>query len=236
MNACSTLNTPALNLTQRSYVGSAGSQLLDDMCVPMLRVGLTGGIACGKSSIADMLMKRGAHYLSADALAHQVYVPGTATYDEVVRSFGREILNEDGTINRGKLANIVFPGRISELNAIVHPEVVKRQNSWMSEVERSDPHGIAVVEAALLIEAGADKDFDKVIVVTCDFEQKVERFARRTNLPLPVARAEVERRSAAQFSDEEKGRRADYIVDNSGSAEDAERQVERIWSELQPFG
>ena len=201
--------------------------------MPMLRVGLTGGIACGKSSIAAMLVKRGAHFLQADGLAHQLYAPGTATYDKVVRSFGREILNEDGAINRGKLANLVFPGRIDELNAIVHPEVVKRQNSWMAEVEQSDPHGIAVVEAALLIEAGADKDFDKVISVTCDFEQKVERFARRTNVPLQVARAEVERRSAAQFSDEEKAQRADYIVDNSGSAEDTERQVDLIWRELQ---
>ncbi len=198
----------------------------------MLRVGLTGGIACGKSSIAAMMVKRGAHFLQADGLAHQLYAPGTATYGKVIQTFGREILNEDGTINRSKLANLVFPGRIRELNAIVHPEVMKRQNSWMSEVEQSDPHGIAVVEAALLIEAGADKDFDKVIVVTCDFEQKVERFARRTNLPLQLARAEVERRSAAQFSDEEKARCADYIVDNSGSAEDAERQVEQIWHEL----
>lgn len=202
----------------------------------MLRVGLTGGIACGKSSIAAMLVKRGAHFLQADGLAHQLYAPGTITYDKVVSSFGPEILDEDGVINRSKLADLVFPGRIGELNAIVHPEVVKRQNSWMSEVERSNPHGIAVVEAALLIEAGADQDFDKVIVVTCDFEQKVERFARRTNVPLPVARAEVERRSAAQFSDEEKARRADYIVDNSGSGEDAERQVERIWRELQRTG
>lgn len=199
----------------------------------MLRVGLTGGIACGKSSIAAMLVKRGAHFLQADGLAHQLYAPRTDTYDKVVRSFGREILNEDGAINRSKLANLVFPGRIDELNAIVHPEVVKRQNSWMSEVEQSDPHGIAVVEAALLIEAGANKDFDKVIVVTCDFEQKVERFARRTNVPLQVARAEVERRSAAQFPDEEKAQRADYIVDNSGSAEDTERQVDLIWRELQ---
>jgi dephospho-CoA kinase len=199
----------------------------------MLRVGLTGGIACGKSFIAAMLVKRGAHFLQADGLAHQLYAPGTATYDKVVRNFGREILDEDGTINRSKLADLVFPSRIGELNAIVHPEVVKRQNSWMGEVEQSDRHGIAVVEAALLIEAGADKDFGKVIVVTCDFEQKVERFARRANVPIEVARAEVERRSAAQFSDEEKARRADYIVDNSGSAEDMERQVERIWRELQ---
>jgi dephospho-CoA kinase len=199
----------------------------------MLRVGLTGGIACGKSSIAAMLVKRGAHFLQADGLAHQLYAPGTATYAKVIRSFGREILNEDGSINRSKLADLVFPGRIAELNAIVHPEVVKRQNSWMAEVERTDPHSVAVVEAALLTEAGADKDFDKVIVVTCDFEQKVERFARRTHVPPEVARAEVERRSAAQFSDEEKARRAHFIVNNSGSAEDTERQVERIWRELQ---
>ena len=199
----------------------------------MLRVGLTGGIACGKSSIAAMLVKRGAHFLQADGLAHQLYAPGTATYDKVVRTFGRGIVNEDGAINRSKLADLVFPGRISELNAIVHPEVVKRQNSWMSEVEQSDPQGVAVVEAALLTEAGADKDFDKVIVVTCDFEQKVKRFAQRSNVPLQVARAEVERRSAAQFSDDKKAKRADYIVDNSGLTENTERQVEHIWRELQ---
>jgi dephospho-CoA kinase len=199
----------------------------------MLRVGLTGGIACGKSSIAAMLVQHGAHFLQADGLAHQLYTPGTATYDKVVSSFGRKILNEDGSINRSKLADVVFPSRIAELNAIVHPEVVKRQNSWMSEVEQHDPHGVAVVEAALLIEAGAHKDFDKVIVVTCDFEQKVERFARRSNVSPEAARAEVERRSASQLSDQGKARRADFIIDNSGSAEDTERQVERIWGELQ---
>ena len=106
----------------------------------------------------------------------------------------------------------------------------------MTEVERSDPHGVAVVEAALLLEAGVAKDFDKIIVVTCRLEQKVERFAQRTNLSLEAARAEVERRSAAQFSDEEKARRADYIVDNSGSVEDTEKQVARIWSELRKLG
>jgi len=198
----------------------------------MLRVGLTGGVACGKSTIAAMLVKRGAHYLSADALAHQVYAPGAATYDEVVRHFGREILNDDGTVNRTRLANLVFPHRIAELNAIVHPEVVRRQNGWMDEVERLDPHGIAVVEAALLIEAGAHKDFDKVIVVTCNLQRKVEHFAHRTNVSLDAARLEVERRSAAQFTDEEKARHADYVIDNSGSMEDAELQVDKIWAEL----
>jgi len=201
----------------------------------MLRVGLTGGVACGKSTIAAMMVRRGAHYLQADGLAHQLYEPGAVTYDEVVRRFGHEILNEDGTINRTRLANVVFPDRIGELNAVLHPEVVRRQNSWMSEVERHDPQGIAVVEAALLIEAGANKDFDKVIVVTCDFERKVEHFAQRTNAPLDAARFEVERRSAAQFTDEEKARHADYVIENSGSVEDAERQVEKIWGELKAF-
>jgi dephospho-CoA kinase len=151
----------------------------------------------------------------------------------VVRRFGREILDPDGSINRARLANLVFPNRIAELNAVVHPEVVRRQNSWMKEIEHSDPDGIAVVEAALLIEAGAAPDFDKVIVVTCDFAHKVEHYARRTNAALEVARAEVERRSAAQFTDEEKARHADYVIDNFGSIEDAERQVENVWKDLQ---
>jgi dephospho-CoA kinase len=198
----------------------------------MLRVGLTGGVACGKSTIAAMLVKRGAHFLQADGLAHRLYEPGGRTYDDVVRRFGREILDPDGTISRTKLANVVFPDRIDELNAVVHPEVVKRQNSWMAEVERQDPHGIAVVEAALLIEAGAHKDFDKVIVVTCDVECKVEHFARRASVPLDVARFEVARRSAAQFTDKEKASHADYVIENSGSLPDTERQVEKIWQEL----
>ena len=199
----------------------------------MLRVGLTGGVACGKSTIAAMMVNRGAHFLQADGLAHQLYAPGAVTYDEVVRRFGRDILNEDGTINRTRLANAVFPDRIDELNAVVHPEVVKLQNEWMAEVERQDRHGTAVVEAALLIEAGAYRDFDKVIVVTCNLEHKIEHFARRANVPLEAARFEVERRSAAQFTDAEKARHADYVIYNSGTLEETERQVGAIWQELQ---
>lgn len=198
----------------------------------MLRVGLTGGIACGKSTIAAMLAERGAHFLQADGLAHQLYAPGGVSYDDVVRHFGREVLNEDGSVNRARLANVVFPDRIDELNAIVHPAVIKAQTEWMAEVERTDPTGIAVVEAALLIEAGANKDFDKVIVVTCNFECKVRHYAQRAGISPEAARAEVLCRSHAQFSDEEKARRADYVVENSGSLEDAERQVARIWQEL----
>jgi len=199
----------------------------------MLRVGLTGGIACGKSTVAQMLVKRGAHFLQADNLAHQLYAPGEPTYDKVVSRFGREILDPDGTINRSRLANLVFPDRIDELNAIVHPAVIEAQTRWMTEVERVDPNGVAVVEAALLIEAGANKGFDKVIVVTCDFEHKVEHYAHRAGLSLAAARAEVERRSAAQFSDEEKIRHADYVIDNSGTIEETEKELEKIWEELQ---
>jgi len=199
----------------------------------MLRVGLTGGIACGKSAVAELLVRRGAHFLSADALAHQLYAPRTAVYEEIVHRFGNEILDPDGTINRKKLANAVFPDRIDELNVVVHPAVIEAQNRWMSEVERDDPHGIAVVEAALLLEAGAETGFDKIIVVTCDLEQKVERYARRTGLPFEAARSEVERRSAAQFSDDEKARRADYVIENSGSIADLELQVEGVWRELE---
>ena len=199
----------------------------------MLRVGLTGGIACGKSTVAEMLVRRGARYLSADALAHQQYAPGAVVYDEVVRRFGRQILNDDGSVNRGRLAQVVFPDRVAELNAVVHPAVIEAQNRWMSDIEREHPKGIAVVEAALLLEAGAQKDFDKVIVVTCPFEQKVGRFAGRAGLSPDAARAEVERRSAAQMSDEEKARRADYVIDNCGSLAELEQQVERVWRELQ---
>jgi len=199
----------------------------------VLRVGLTGGIACGKSTVARMLVSRGVHFLQADTLAHELYAPRTGVYNEVVRHFGREILNEDGSINRHRLANRAFPDRIGELNAIVHPAVIRAQNQWMDEMARKDPHGIAVVEAALIVEAGAAKDFDKLIVVTCDFQRKVERFAGRAGIPLDAARAEVERRSAAQLSDEDKARRADYVIDNSGSLEETEGQVEKIWSKLQ---
>jgi dephospho-CoA kinase len=199
----------------------------------MLRIGLTGGIACGKSTVGEMFVRRGAHYLSADELAHTLYEPGAVAYDGVVRAFGREILNGDATINRKKLAALAFPDRIDELNAIVHPAVIEAQKLWMANATRNEPHGIAVVEAALILEAGAEKDFDKIVVVTCSLGCKVQRYARRAGVSLDAAKAEVERRSAAQLSDEEKVRRADYVVENSGTLEDTEKQVGDLWQQLQ---
>lgn len=199
----------------------------------MLRVGLTGGVACGKSTVGKMLAERGAHYLQADTLAHQLYAPGEPTYYAVLERFGREILTCSGVIDRTRLANAAFPDRIGELNAIVHPAVVAAQNRWMSECERTDPSGIAVVEAALILEAGAAKDFDKLIVIICDFEQKVARYAQRAKMSLDAARAEVLRRSAAQMSDDEKASHADYLIDNSGPLEDTRYYVDVLWDTLQ---
>jgi dephospho-CoA kinase len=198
----------------------------------MLRVGLTGGVACGKSTVGAMLAARGAHFLQADTLAHQLYLPGTPVYDAVVGTFGQDILRSDGLINRATLANKAFPDRIAELNAIVHPAVIAAQNRWLADREAEDPHGIAVLEAALLIEAGAAKDFDKVIAVTCSFEQKVEHYTHRAGVSVEAARREVERRSAAQFSDQQKSAHADFVIDNSGTLEETEQQVERLWAEL----
>jgi dephospho-CoA kinase len=115
----------------------------------------------------------------------------------------------------------------------VHPAVIKAQNQWMAEVARKNPQWVAVVEAALIIEAGVAKDFDKLVVVTCDFEHRVERYAERARISLAAALSEVERRSAAQLPDEEKIRHADYVVENFGAVEDTERQVEEMWNKLQ---
>lgn len=198
----------------------------------MLKVGLTGGVACGKTTVATMFEKRGAHVALADVLAHNLFEPGNEVYEKVVEHFGPEVLNEDQTISRPKLANVAFPERIQELNAIVHPVVIRLQDEWMHEIEQRESRAIAIVEAALMIEAGAHKRFDKLIVVTCGFDQKIDRFAERARMSPDEACADVQRRMQAQLPEEEKIRLADYVIDNSGSFGHLEEQVERIWREL----
>jgi dephospho-CoA kinase len=208
----------------------------------MLKVGLTGGIASGKSVVGEMLVALGAHLVQADQIAHSLMEPGEPVYNEVVRHFGREILNSDGSVNRGKLAEAAFgplgsdkgSPRVADLNRVVHPAVIRSQEEWMHAVSLQDPHGVAVVEAALLIEAGAAKRFDRLIVVTCDMEQRAERFARRQKIDLQTARAEVRRRMAAQLPDEEKIKIADYVIANSGSLEQTREQVQQVWQKLRP--
>lgn len=200
----------------------------------MLRVGLTGGIACGKSAVGDMLAVRGAKVIQADRISHQLMRPGNAAYDEVVHRFGRGILKPDGEIDRQALAAIVFAdkARLEELTSIMHPAVIREQEAWMDSVGQRDPHGIAIVEAALIYEAGLAERFDKIIVITCTPEVKLERLAKRLGADLATARADLERRSSAQISDEEKARRADYVIDNSGTLAETERQVEKLADEL----
>lgn len=206
----------------------------------MLKVGLTGGIASGKSVVGEMFVALGAHLVQADRIAHTLMQPGEPVYNEVVRHFGREILHSDGSVNRAKLAEVAFgpagseqaSRRIQDLNRIVHPAVIRSQEEWMDAIGVQDPHGIAIVEAALLIEAGAAERFGRLVVVTCNMEQRAERFARRQRVDLETARAEVARRMAAQLPDEEKIKAADFVIDNSGSIDGTRQQVRAIWEKL----
>ena len=209
----------------------------------MLKVGLTGGIASGKSAVGEMLVELGAHLVQADNIAHQLMQPGQSVYYEVVAHFGREILNYDGSVNRGKLAEAAFgksssgaessiPTRIQELNRIVHPAVIRGQEEWMEEIGRQYANGVAIVEAALILEAGAGKSFDRLIVVTCTDEQRIARFAARQKLDLETARKEVTRRMAAQLPEAEKIKAADFVIDNSGSLNKTRAQVHKVWEQL----
>ena len=199
----------------------------------MPRVGLTGGLSCGKSTVARLFAERGASVIQADAIARELTRPGHAVYEAVIQQFGREIVQADGSIDRAKLADLAFAGgRIAELNGIVHPAVIERQEKWMEAVERNDPRGVAVVEAALILEARVGRRFDKLVVVTCRPEQKVERFAKRHNISLEAAKIEVARRQAAMMPDQEKINSADYVIDNSGPPEESALQVDRIYAEL----
>jgi dephospho-CoA kinase len=209
----------------------------------VLKVGLTGGIAAGKSVVGEMFVALGAQLIQADQIAHQLMQPGQAIYEEVVRHFGAGILNPDGTVNRACLAEAAFgtaaagasgkhATRVQELNQIVHPAVIHRQEEWMDEVGRRDPRAIAIVEAALILEAGVAKRFDRLVVVTCRPEQRVQRWASRLKVDEETARREITRRMAAQLPDEEKIRAADYLIDNSGSLDETRKQVMGIYPEF----
>jgi len=203
----------------------------------MLKVGLTGGIASGKSIVGEMFVALGAHLVQADRISHQLMQPGQTVYYDVVAHFGREILNSDGTVNRSKLAEAAFgkaasASRIEELNRIVHPAVIRKQEEWMEEIGGLHPHAVTIVEAALILEAGAAKRFGRLIVVTSTDEQRVTRFAARQKLDPDAARKEVARRMAAQLPETEKIKAADYIIDNSGSLEHTQEQVGQIWEKL----
>ena len=196
----------------------------------MLSVGLTGSIAVGKSFVLEIFRELGCHVLDADKTAREVVEPGTKGLSEIVENFGDEILSPDGSLDRKKLGSIVFADESKRqlLHSIVHPLVIEAQNEWIERCERDDPDGIAIVDAALMIESGGYKRFDKLIVVWCRPEIQLDRLMIRDGLSAD----EASRRVAAQMPQEEKKFYADYLIDTSNGFEDTRNQTTEIFSQL----
>ncbi|MFY9804934.1 MAG: dephospho-CoA kinase [Candidatus Acidiferrales bacterium] len=188
----------------------------------MLRVGLTGGIASGKSTVASLLRDMDCPVLDADPLGHELLEQGQEAYDEVVREFGKDVLDPHGNVDRRKLGPIVFADaqKRARLNQILHPRILEVVRKWFAALDQVGGPDLAIVEAALIIEAGYHKELDKVMVCWCRPEQQIERLKERGLTP---EQAQV--RIAAQMPMEEKRRLADESVDCSGSVEETERQV-----------
>jgi len=196
----------------------------------MLKVGLTGGLACGKSFVGEALASYGCLLIQADELGHQVLAPGGEAYHDVIQEFGGDIVMSDGQIDRHILASRVFgnPDRLARLNGIVHPYVVSREERLIADFAGRDPHGIAVVEAAILIETGSYKRFDRLILVTCSDEQQRERALRREGAVDADVRARLDR----QMPVAGKRKFADFVIDTSGDKEDTLRQTHAVYLEL----
>lgn len=196
----------------------------------MLRVGLTGSIAVGKSFVASVLAELGCHVLDADRTAREVVGPGTKGLRAVVESFGRDVLLEDGTLDRARLGTLVFNDEKlrQSLNSILHPFIIEAQDMQLRRWAAEDPQGIGVIDAALMIESGGYRRFDKLIVVHCRPEIQLERLMARNNL----TGEEAARRVAAQMPQEEKKRYADYLIDTSEGFEDTRRQTLEAYLEL----
>lgn len=196
----------------------------------MLKVGLTGGIATGKSYVVSVLRELGCEVIDADAVAHQVMEPGQVAYQDIVAHFGREILAPDQKIDRAKLGAIVFADvdQRQRLNAIVHPRVFEAQAQWMAGIADRHPDAIVIIEAALMIETGSYKRFDKLVVVYCEPELQLARLMERNQLPREQAQARI----AAQLPSAEKLKYADYKIDTSLSFEDTRRQVQALYAQL----
>lgn len=196
----------------------------------MLRVGLTGGLATGKSFVGQVLADLGCLWIQADQLGHRVLAPGGEAYQGVVDHFGSGILRADGSIDRNKLAEEVFdrPEKLAVLTSLVHPPVIRMEEELIREFAARNPSGIAVVEAAILIETGSHKRFDRLIVTRCTEQQQIERALRRPG----ATREQVLARLRRQIPLEAKARLADYVIDTSGSEEETIAQVKNVYESL----
>lgn len=200
----------------------------------MIKIGLTGGIATGKSYILKVLGELGCEVTDADRVAHEVMEPGRPAFDEIVAHFGPGVVGGDGRLDRVRIGEIVFadPAERERLNAIVHPRVYEAQFRWFAEIEKRDPDAIAVVDAALMIETGSFRRFDKLIVAWCRPELQLQRLIERNSLTEEQARARID----AQMPSSEKLKYADYAIDTSNGFEDTRRQVEAVHAELRKQG
>ena len=218
----------------------------------MLRVGLTGGLSSGKSTVAAILRSLGAEVIEADELGRELMEPGQPVFAEIVRVFGAEVVGPDGRLNRVRLAEMAFQGmRLKELNAIVHPAVIAAEQTWTEQVFRRNPAAVAVIESALIYEVERDarergesetvladwrRRMDRLIVVTAPDEVKVARYAARicpTGEGWEAAEADACRRLAHQIPDAVKAARADYVLENAGDQAALRAQVEALWPRLQ---
>lgn len=196
----------------------------------MLKVGLTGSIAVGKTFVCKVFRELGCHVLDADQAARDVVRAGTPGLAKIVAAFGAEYLTPEGDLDRAKMGKLVFAdaGKREVLNSIVHPLVLKEQDQWLADREAEDPNGIAIVDAALMIESGGYKRFDQLIVVWCKPDIQLQRLKLRNDLP----EAEAIRRINSQMPQAEKKRYADFLIDTSRGFEDTRRQVRNVFEKL----
>jgi dephospho-CoA kinase len=217
----------------------------------MLRVGLTGGLGSGKTTVAQMLRQLGAEVIESDELGRALMEPGNAAFDEIVRVFGPEVVGADGRLNRPRLADLAFKAnRVKELNAIVHPAVIEAQAEWMRQVFARDPAAVAVVVSALIFEVERDAGdgsaamaayadlrsrIDRIVLVTASEEDKISRYVARVctcGMGMEKAEADARARLAHQIPDGEKVNRSDYVIENIGALESLRAQVEQLWPRL----
>ena len=196
----------------------------------MLIVGLTGGVASGKTAVSQILREEGAYLIDADQIARELVQPHTATWNELIKVFGKEILQEDGSIHRKRLAAKVFsdPEQRNLLNQILHPRIKTEMNKRVKEIGQKDPNAIVVIDAALLIELGDHREMDKVIVVTSTEKQQIERLKKRDG----VDQEEAQRVLSSQMPLEGKMKVADFVIQNEGSFEETRRRVKEVFQEL----
>ncbi len=196
----------------------------------MLSVGLTGSIAVGKTYVCDVFEELGCFVLDADKTAREVVEPNTDGFKQIIEVFGAQVLIENGELDRVKLGNIVFndEGKRQLLNSIVHPLVIHAQDNWLKEREKESPDGIAIVDAALMIESGSYRRFEKIIVVWCEADIQLQRLMLRNNL----SKEEAQKRIDAQLSQEEKKTYADHLIDTSEGFAITRARVEEVYRKM----